>query len=134
MAKENAGHKNLKPAVKGEPSRNPKGRPVGSLNIKTMLRKLLEAKDLIENPKESETEAMRPYSAQLIKKAFGEDVPDAVQLGALKEIADRMDGKAIAKIEQTIKDDRSVEITFEEITDADQIRPKDSEDQTPDNN
>lgn len=99
-----ANNDNLLKLEKGCPPREGAGRPKGSRNIKTMLRELLEVKDSEDNPDAADTDAMRPYSDQLIKKAFGANVPDAVQLGALKEIADRMEGKPTQYIEQKNED------------------------------
>jgi len=50
MGTPNKGHENIKPAKKGE-VRNPKGKPKGTLNSKTIIRKWLEMAAEETNPK-----------------------------------------------------------------------------------
>lgn len=87
----NSGHKNLIPAKKGEPSRNPNGRPKGSPNRATVLRKWLDIATKVKNPETGEmlegTVEDRVAMA-LIAKAIKGDVQ------AIKEINDSLYGKA----------------------------------------
>ena len=49
---------NLKPAKKGEPSRNPKGRPKGSRDRATIVRYWLEVEQNVQNPLTGITEKL----------------------------------------------------------------------------
>lgn len=73
--------KNLKPFKKGQ-SGNPKGRPVGSKNLKTVLTELLAAKD-------PTGEWANPIAIKLIKEAF-----ENGNYKAIVEIIDRIEGKS----------------------------------------
>jgi len=88
---------NIIPPVKGE-RRNPNGRPVGSKNRKTLLKKWLElSADVlapITNESTSGTVEDAVYLA-LIKKALDGDV------NAIKEISDTMYGKLTDKMEHS---------------------------------
>lgn len=126
MAKENSGHKNLIPAKEGE-VRNPKGRGKGVQNNSTILRNVLLA---TMTPKEKK-DAGKHFDPKIwmfnkLKDAAESEKPSEV-ISAIKEMWDRAEGKAVAKIEQTIKDDTVTEITFEEISDSSQVRPKDED-------
>ena len=88
---------NIIPPVKGE-RRNPNGRPLGSKNRKTLLKKWLElSADVlapITNAKFKGTVEDAVYLA-LIKKALEGDV------NAIKEISDTMYGKLTDKTEHS---------------------------------
>ena len=80
---------NLKPFKKGQ-SGNPNGRPKGSRNRRTIVRKWLEAKEEIKNPITGETELVEQSDIMvlgLIKKARKGDV------SAFKELMDSGYGK-----------------------------------------
>ena len=81
---------NLIPARKGEPSRNPAGRPKGSKNIATILRKYLKCNLEAKNPFTQEIKKLSAadiIELQLITKAIKSD------LAAIKEIHDRLEGR-----------------------------------------
>jgi hypothetical protein len=75
-----ANEKNLKPFKPGQ-SGNPAGRPKGSKNIKTILKKLLASQDI-------KGEWANPVAKKLIQKAFNDN-----DLQALIEIISRIEGK-----------------------------------------
>jgi len=63
---------NIIPPKKGEPSRNPNGRPKGSLNRKTTLKKWLSCEEKVKNPITKEFENLTQYdmiALGLISKA-----------------------------------------------------------------
>ncbi len=97
---------NIIPPVKGE-IRNPKGKPVGTKNRKTLLKKWLELNANILTPITGEkvdgTIEDAVYIA-LIKKALDGDV------NAIKEISDTMYGKLKDSMEH------SGEVTVNQIT------------------
>jgi hypothetical protein len=81
---------NLIPAKKGE-VRNPKGKPKGIQHSKTRLRRLLELTQDLTNPITGEVEGFTVLEQldlqQIIKARKGD-------LGAYREILDRLEGKA----------------------------------------
>lgn len=89
--KKMANEENLKKFKKGE-SGNPNGRPVGSLNSKTILQKYLnlitKAENPITNEMESLTVAEQIHLKQVAKAIEGD-------LYSYKEIIDRLEGKTI---------------------------------------
>lgn len=85
---------NLIPAKKGE-VRNPKGKPKGTKNFKTIIEEFLDV----------ETDAMNPMSGKLEKLSVGQQVVIALlakakkgDVSAIKELLDRIDGKAEQKL------------------------------------
>lgn len=85
---------NLIPAKKGE-VRNPKGKPKGTKNFKTIIKEFLDV----------ETDAMNPMSGKLEKLSVGQQVVIALlakakkgDVSAIKELFDRIDGKAEQKL------------------------------------
>lgn len=85
---------NLIPAKKGE-VRNPKGKPKGTKNFKTIIKEFLDV----------ETDAMNPMSGKLEKLSVGQQVVIALlakakkgDVPAIKELLDRIDGKAEQKL------------------------------------
>lgn len=88
--------KNIKPPQKGE-IRNPKGKPKGCLNSKTILRKFLDV----------EIEGVNPFTKQKDVFTLGEilhlkqiERANNGDLASYREIMDRMEGKPMAYIEQ----------------------------------
>jgi len=121
-----ANDENLIPAKPGE-VRNPKGRGKGTLNNTTILRNILLSKMTPEEKKKAgKSFDPRVY---LFDKLIGasESEKAAEVVSAVKEMFDRTEGKSVAKIEQTIKDEAVTEITFEEISERDQVRKKDED-------
>jgi len=93
-----ANDENLIPAKKGE-IRNPKGRTEGSLNLKTIMKKILETKLTRTDPLILEPKQQRIYDSIVkthIAKAMGKDgEPDTADLKAIDMVYDRMEGKSI---------------------------------------
>jgi len=88
MAKED----NLKPFEKGQ-SGNPNGRPIGSLNSKTILQKYLNLITKAENPITNEIESLtiaEQIHLKQVAKAIDGD------LYSYKEIIDRLEGKTVS--------------------------------------
>ena len=103
--------KTLRPMKKGE-TRNPNGRPKGSLNSKTILNKFLALEQQVKNPITGEFENMSVYelmSLAIIAKARKGD------LQAYKEILDRLEGKAQQKIDHTTDGEKINKIQVEII-------------------
>ena len=111
MAKENSGHSNLIPPVKGE-VRNPNGRPVGSKNTKTILERFLNLEMNQKNPFNQQNEQMTVLELMNLKQ-----IANALEgdLAAYKEIIDRHEGKVVAKAEQTTINIDAGKLTDEEI-------------------
>ena len=109
--KENSGHKNIVPPVKGE-VRNPNGRPVGSKNTKTILERFLNLEMKQKNPFTQEIEQMTVLELMNLKQ-----IANALEgdLQAFKEIIDRHEGKVVAKAEQTNINIDAGKLTDEEI-------------------
>ena len=108
MAKPNAGHKNLIPPKKGE-VRNPKGKPKGALNTKTILNKFLGLVTKIDNPITGETEklsVLEQMNLKQIANALGGD------LASYRELIDRYEGKVVQKTETKNEDVTPTKITF----------------------
>jgi len=88
---------NIRPPVKGE-IRNPKGKPVGTKNRKTLLKKWLELNASVLTPITNEPQVGTVEDAvylALIKKGLEGDV------NAIKEISDTMYGKLTDKMEHS---------------------------------
>ena len=109
--KENAGHKNIIPPIKGE-VRNPNGRPVGSKNTKAILERFLNLEMKQKNPFTQEIEQMTVLELMNLKQ-----IANALEgdLAAFKEIIDRHEGKVMAKTEQTNINIDAGKLTDEEI-------------------
>lgn len=102
---------NLIPPEKGE-VRNPKGRPVGSKNTKTILERFLNLEMKQKNPFTQEIEQMTVLELMNLKQ-----IANALEgdLQAFKEIIDRHEGKVMAKTEQTNINIDAGKLTDEEI-------------------
>jgi hypothetical protein len=113
---------NIKPPKKGEPSRNPNGRPKGSPNRSTLLKKWLALKIKFPNRNDENGEKVfdelkedLPITLEdaitlaLIQKAQGGDV------AAIKEVFDSLHGKISDKTELTGKDGGEIVTTFKVI-------------------
>ena len=99
---------NLIPVKKGE-VRNPKGRPVGTKNKKTLLRMIVEGNPkLKEHMKEVEKYGMdKPEFAILAEFAnilSNEEAKDSDRLNAGNSILDRELGKSVQRVEQKNED------------------------------
>lgn len=97
MAKENTGHSNLIPPVKGE-VRNPNGRPVGSKNTKTILERFLNLEMKQVNPFTKESEQMTVLELMNLKQ-----IANALEgdLASYKELINRHEGLLTAKTDIT---------------------------------
>ena len=86
---------NLIPPKKGE-VRNPKGKPKGTLNSKTVIRKWLEMEEDITNPITKKKERMTQFDAislaQLAKARNG-------NTQSFNALVDRVDGKPAYKVD-----------------------------------
>lgn len=90
---------NIKPPKKGEPSRNPNGRPKGAKNRSTLLKKWLSVATTIKNPVTKEVEQITVEDEvvlSLINQARKGNVT------AIREILDTTYGKVADKIEITV--------------------------------
>lgn len=88
---------NLKPFPPGT-SGNPSGRKKGSLNLTTILRRMLEEEvEVTDGGKKVKKPLSDVLVQKLIKKAVKDD-----NLKAISEIFDRVDGKAKQTIEATV--------------------------------
>lgn len=88
---------NLRPAKKGE-VRNPKGKPKGTLNSKTILRRFLSLEENIRNPVTGSDEKMSVLEVLYLKqiaKARNGDLP------SFKEVVDRFEGRAQQNVDVT---------------------------------
>jgi predicted metal-dependent RNase len=85
---------NLKPAKKGEPSRNPKGRPKGSRDRATIVRYWLEVEQNVQNPLTGITEKLDQTSFIVLAQIKNARAGD---LGAFKELMDSAFGKVVDK-------------------------------------
>lgn len=104
---------NLKPPKKGE-IRNPHGKPVGTKNRSTLLKKWIGVHAKVKNPitKELQEGTVEDLiNIALIDKALSGDIQ------AIKEVNDTLYGKIVEKQDITTKGDR-INITF--------IRPDES--------
>jgi hypothetical protein len=97
MGKPNKGHANIKPIQKGE-VRNPKGRPVGSVNSKTVIKKLLEMGAVKIDPKTKRVIDIKGLDGKKIN--FAEAIFTAILNKAVKgdvvaanALFDRLEGK-----------------------------------------
>ena len=91
----NKGHKNVeKHKWKKGQSGNPKGRPKGARHLKTILQEYLDKDIDCTDPylgKKTKKPTGEVLIVKLIKKAIAQE-----DLGAMREIMDRIDGKPIA--------------------------------------
>lgn len=97
MANPNPNTKGLRPPKKGE-IRNPKGRPKGSRNRETIVRKWIDTKEKIENPITGKSQRLTQadiMTLALIRKARRGDV------AAFKELMDSAFGKITDKHDLT---------------------------------
>lgn len=109
---------NLTPIKKGE-VRNPKGRPKGARSFKTVIRELLENYEEIieENGNKKKIDGYDKVTLQLFKKAVVDN-----DLGAMREIIDRLEGKSAQAVDVTSKgeslntDARKLDETIAELT------------------
>ena len=85
---------NLKPAKKGEPSRNPKGRPKGSRDRATIVRYWLEVEQNVQNPLTGVTEKLDQTSFIVLAQIKNARAGD---LCAFKELMDSAYGKVVDK-------------------------------------
>lgn len=88
---------NLNPAKKGEPSRNPKGRPKGAKSMKTRAIEMLSA---MADDKEYST----PLCKALIDVLGNEDAKPSEVIKATEVLRDTIEGKPTQRIEQTNED------------------------------
>lgn len=133
--KHHPGSENLKPIKKGE-VRNPKGRPKGSKNVTTLLKKMLERNILYEDMEGVPTELTiaEAITNNMLKTALNSfDKKD--QLKAMDMVLDRTEGKPIQYVEQKevpTTNDEAIErlkdvakqegISFEELCDREGIK------------
>jgi len=93
----NKGWNNLKPAKKGEPSRNPSGRPRKEFCIPDILRRILDEESSYSADKETNLEV-------ICRKAI--DLAQGGDKDARNWIADRTEGKALERVvKQKVKDE-----------------------------
>ena len=86
---------NLMPPPKKGEVRNPKGKPKGSRNFRTVIREFLDNVDVMIDGKKSD--GYMALVATLYKKATTHE-----DVSAIKEIIDRLEGKAVAISEVTV--------------------------------
>lgn len=89
---------NIIPPKKGEPSRNPNGRPKGVRNRSTIVRYWLEAIKEAKNPITGQLEQL-PIQDQIVLALIGKALKGDV--AAFKELMDSGHGKITEKIEST---------------------------------
>lgn len=89
---------NIIPPKKGEPSRNPNGRPKGVRNRSTIVKYWLEAIKEAKNPITGQLEQL-PIQDQLVLALIGKALKGDV--AAFKELMDSGHGKITEKIEST---------------------------------
>jgi len=102
---------------------NAEGRPKGSRNVANQLLELLETIDRKQAGKEGQAsgfvpEPLRPVATQLIGMAFGKEfngssVTFEQCLKALREILDRVEGRAMQKTQFSGDDDNPVKLNVE---------------------
>jgi len=107
---------NIIPPKKGE-VRNPKGKPKGTLNRSTLLKKWLSVQMDVTRPDTGKKEKMELFDAvtlALIQKALKGDVI------AYKEIMDSLHGKLTDKIDHSNKDGTlAPKIDYSKLSDDD---------------
>lgn len=93
---------NLIPPVKGE-VRNPGGKPKGTLNSKTVLRRLLALTENAKNPITGEMEEMSQLEIITLKQLANARKGD---LKAYREMLDRLEGKAQQSVDMTTQGEK----------------------------
>jgi hypothetical protein len=104
-----ANPENIIPPKKGE-VRNPKGKPKGTLNRSTLLKKWLAVQMDIKRPDTGDKEKMQLFDAitlAVIQKALKGDI------NAYKEIMDSIHGKVTDKVDHTTKGESIKPVTYE---------------------
>lgn len=99
----------LKVPEKGDPSPNPAGMPKGILHSKTIIRKWLQAVEKAKNPISGQEEHLSQLDIivlALLSKGRKGDV------AAIKELLDRMEGKAQQSTDITSKGKSIIPINF----------------------
>lgn len=89
-----ANPENLRPPKKGE-VRNPKGKPKGCRAFKTIFREFMEATQDRKNPVTGNVETLT-IQQQIVLALIGRAMKGDV--GAFREIADRLEGKVADKV------------------------------------
>lgn len=100
--------KNIKPPKEGE-VRNPNGRPKGSINAKTILKKFLSCEKEGKNPFTGEIESFTVAEILHLKQIERANNGD---LASYKEIMDRLEGKTTAIIEQKSEITQKIKVGF----------------------
>lgn len=96
--------------TKGDPRINRKGRPVGSLSFATVLQQEAEKQAGVKE------DGTKVSALELITKKLVE-LAKAGNIMAIKEIADRLDGKA----RQNIEMDLDANITYYELSEEEKL-------------
>lgn len=86
-------------------SGNPKGRVKGQKTFKTVLMRALDALD-----KKKDKNWGNPIAAELIKIAFGKSSKNLEKMRAIEEMLDRLEGKALQKVDAKIEHSASEEL------------------------
>lgn len=92
---------NLRPSKKGE-VRNPKGKPKGTLNAATIIRRILAMEDKAINPLTGKEERTS-YLAQMVHAQVNKAIKKE-DTQALKELLDRTEGRAITPVDMNLTD------------------------------
>lgn len=111
MAKEVPGRNGgrIKPQEKGDVGLNPAGRPVGTLNSKTIIRKWLEAVEQAKNPINGQTENLSQLDIITLKQLEKARKGDTM---AFRELLDRMEGRSTQATDITSKGKSIMPINF----------------------
>lgn len=93
---------NLIPPVKGE-VRNPGGKPKGTLNSKTIIKRWLSLTEDVKNPITGQLENMSQLDIMVLKQVQSGRKGD---LRALRELLDRLEGKAQQSVDMTTQGEK----------------------------
>jgi len=96
--------KNLNPPKKGEPSRNPNGRPTNRLSLTNLAREKLD-QPCPHDPKKT-------WLEYLVDRWLDQATENATYF---KELLDRLEGKVVQPVEGTLEVKEAAELTDEQL-------------------